>query len=274
MSRKSNLKVRFGNPEHIISAERARELLSNQLKYKPVTKDANMITQGALFRTADGKLDVAKIQEHYAITSDNVNDIADELADKVIRQLEGNTLQFERFTSEAVAVMTLPMFDELAKRDDIGRVADDIDTAINMLPASNGKTFTAVQMLRTEKYMLDEVDYTEACKHTMNEARYPKTWLRSEGKADLKLVAPRGKETIDEVTEIADVHTKAAFNDLSDDQKEAVVNIYENSGKSLDTVLEKLDGESQEVDVFELGMDETPNILAGLSELSSDTQEL
>lgn len=281
MSKKANLKVKFGEPEHVIDRDRAVVLVANLMKFKPESENKQMITKELV---GDKKLfDGDKIHEQFGIQAEGPGDAADKIADSVIRKLEGNENQFSRFTAESIAIITRPMVETLGKADINAQAADDVDTAINMLPASNGKTFTAVQMLRTEKQLLSEDDFHEACQYATQDARYPKTWVKPEFGSKLSLedkplpvVVPRGISDMNEFVEVANT----PFTSLSDAQQEAVVNIYTNADQvdTLNTMIEKSndDGlDNPDVVESQAAVDNplTSGLsLSGLDELS-DTQD-
>lgn len=232
MAKKSSRRVHLGDPEHIISPEKAREMLSNQLKYRPEDPTAPHIDHGSIPVTGDKKVfDAQGFKEKYNLDAENFGQAADLLADEAISRLEGNTGRFNRFTVESIAVMTEPMLETLAKSGTDIRLADYIDTAINKLPASNGRIFTSVQMLRTEEYMLDPSEYHEASEYAVNHARYSRSLLDD----NLKLTSPRGKETLNAVVKEA----KTPFEDLSVAQQDAVIAIYDGNEDLLDKVIDR-----------------------------------
>lgn len=232
MAKKSSRRVHLGDPEHIISPEQARKMLSNQLKYRPEDTTAPHIDHGTIPVIGDKKVfDTQKFKDTYNLDADNFGHAADLLADEAISRLEGNTRRFNRFTIESIAVMTEPMLETLAKSGTDIRLADDIDTAINMLPASNGRIFTSVQMLRTEEYMLDAAEYHEASEYAVNHASYSRSLLNDK----LKMTSPRGKETLNAVVKEA----KTPFEDLSAVQQDAIIAIYDGNEDILDTVIDR-----------------------------------
>lgn len=230
MAKKSSRRVHLGDPEHIISPEQARKMLSNQLKYRPEDTTAPHIDHGTIPVIGD-KFDAQKFKDTYNLDADNFGHAAELLADEAISRLEGNTRRFNRFTIESIAVMTEPMLETLAKSGTDSRLADDIDTAINMLPASNGRIFTSVQMLRTEKYMLDAAEYHEASEYAVNKASYSRSLLNDKH----KMTSPRGKETLDAVIKEA----KTPFEDLSVAQQDAIIAIYDGNEDLLDKVVDR-----------------------------------
>ena len=232
MAKKSSRRVHLGDPEHIISPEQAREMLSNQLKYRPEDTTAPHIDHGTIPVIGDKNvLDAQKFKDSYNLDAKNFGHAAELLADEVISRLEGNTLRFNRFTIESIAVMTEPMLETLAQSGTDSRLADDIDTAINMLPASNGRIFTSVQMLRTEEYMLEPAAYHEASEYAVNNARYSRVLLDDK----LKMTSPRGKDTLNAVVKEA----KTPFEDLSAVQQDAIIAIYDGNEDVLDKVVDR-----------------------------------
>ena len=232
MAKKSSRRVHLGDPEHIISPEQARKMLSNQLKYRPEDTTAPHIDHGTIPVIGDTNvLDTEKFKSTYNLDAKNFGHATELLADEVISRLEGNTRRFNRFTVESIAVMTEPMLEILAKSGTDSRLADDIDTAINMLPASNARIFTSVQMLRTEEYMLEPVAYHEASDYAVNNARYSRALLDDK----LKMTSPRGKDTLDAVVK----ESKTPFEDLSAVQQDAIIAIYDGNEDVLDTVIDR-----------------------------------
>ncbi len=263
MAKSTTRRVKLGEPEHVVSGERARQLLTNQLRFKPEAENPLSITTEFIPRmdildehatTIGREINDIHVYNEYEISGNDTEAIATAMADKVITALEGNTNQFNKFTVESLAVMSTDMMDQLLRTHEITQ-ADDIDTAINMLPASNGKTFTAVQMLRVEEYMLDGQQFHDACEYASDAAVYPKTWIKPVDGKDVPLVNPRGKADIETYVALAD----SPFNEITESQQDAVVAIYEGSGKSLDELLEKHGLER---------VDNTPDLGSGLDDLS------
>lgn len=232
MAKKSSRRVHLGDPEHIISPEQAREMLSNQLKYRPEDTTAPHIDHGTIPVIGEKQvLDAQKFKDTYNLDAKNFGQAAELLADEAISRLEGNSLRFNRFTVESIAVMTEPMLETLAKSGTDIRLADDIDTAINMLPASNGRIFTSIQMLRTEEYILEASEYHEASEYAVNNARYSRVLLDNK----LKMTSPRGKDTLNAVVKEA----KTPFEDLSAVQQDAIIAIYDGNEDILDKVVDR-----------------------------------
>lgn len=273
MAKKSSRRVHLGDPEHIISPEQARKMLSNQLKYRPEDTTAPHIDHGTIPVIGDKKVfDTQKFKDTYNLDADNFGHAADLLADEVISRLEGNTRRFNRFTVESIAVMTEPMLETLAKSGTDIRLADDIDTAINMLPASNGRIFTSVQMLRTEEYMLDAAEYHEASEYAVNHASYSRSLLNDK----LKMTSPRGKETLDAVVK----ESKTPFEDLSVAQQDAIIAIYDGNEDILDTVIDRShDAEYAAAiaaadELFSDDKDSVPNINLEMGDLADGHPQL
>lgn len=273
MAKKSSRRVHLGDPEHIISPEQARKMLSNQLKYRPEDTTAPHIDHGTIPVTGDKKVfDTQKFKDTYNLDADNFGHAAELLADEAISRLEGNTRRFNRFTIESVAVMTEPMLETLAKSGTDSRLADDIDTAINMLPASNGRIFTSVQMLRTEKYMLDPAAYHEASEYAVNKASYSRSLLNDKH----KMTSPRGKDTLDAVVK----ESKTPFGDLSVAQQDAIIAIYDGNEDILDTVIDRShDAEyvaaiAAADELFSDDKDSVPNINLEMGDLADGHPQL
>lgn len=255
-----NYKVFLGNPEHVVTPDRARDLLKNKLLFKPNTNN-NEIDQGMLFM-GDGEkptFDAKAFEGRYGLEASNANEGAIILADEAISRLEGNTLQFDKFTVESIGILNQDMMETLIASGSNDRLADDIDTAINMLPSSNGKTFTTVQTLRTAEYMLDDDKFATTCKYANNEARIPKSWYDYEKSglppverettigvdangepekvttSEMRTIAPRGLSDLDRYVEIADT----PFTQLSESQQTAIVNLYADSPEALDAIVEE-----------------------------------
>ena len=66
MAKKSSRRVHLGDPEHIISPEQARKMLSNQLKYRPEDTTAPHIDHGTIPVIGDKNvLDTEKFKSTY-----------------------------------------------------------------------------------------------------------------------------------------------------------------------------------------------------------------
>ena len=255
MAKKSSRRVHLGDPEHIINPEQARAMLANQLKFRPEDTSAPHIDHGTIPVIGEKEVfDSKTFEDTYHLSAKNFGHAAELLADEAISRLEGTTLRFNRFTVESLAIMTEPMLETLARSGSDTRLADDIDTAITMLPASNGGIFTSVQMLRTEEYMLSAEDYHRASQYAVNNARYSRGLLNDK----LKMTTARGKDTLKGVVKEANT----AFESLSDVQQDAVVAIYSGNEGRLDAVIDKLhmDTAIKEADkTFNLDMDDLAN---------------
>lgn len=253
MAKKSSRRVHLGDPEHIISPGQAREMLSNQLKYRPEDTTAPHIDHGTIPVTGEKQvLDTQKFKDLYNLEGKNFGHAAELLADEAISRLEGNTNRFNRFTVESIGIMTEPMLNTLVKSGSDTRLGDDIDTAINMLPASNGGIFTSVQMLRTEEYMLSAAEYHEASEYAVNDARYSRGLLNDK----LKMTSPRGKDTLNSVIKNANT----PFENLSHDQRDAIIAIYDGHEDILDTVVDKSHNESL---AYEAAVDAANDLFSG-----------
>jgi len=214
MSKNSNRKLKFGEPEHIISAERARDVIKQKILFKPETDNAHDITQGVIPRNENGKFDKHAFSDTYNLDAADINSAAELLSDKVVTTLEGNG-KFTRFTAESLASVDTTI---LSKMGD-----PDVSNSLSSLPASNGKTFTSVQMMRAAEKFLSEDEFKSTCNYVVNDARYPKTWIR-----ESELVNPKGVKDMQGYIDVA----QTAFNELSDDKKDAIINIYQNSGNT------------------------------------------
>ena len=165
MSKNSNRKLKFGEPEHIISAERARDVIKQKILFKPETDNAHDITQGVIPRNENGKFDKHAFSDTYNLDAADINSAAELLSDKVVTTLEGNG-KFTRFTAESLASVDTTI---LSKMGD-----PDVSNSLSSLPASNGKTFTSVQMMRAAEKFLSEDEFKSTCNYVVNDARFEK----------------------------------------------------------------------------------------------------
>lgn len=86
MSNTANLKVKFGDPEHIVTRDRAVTLVANLMKFKPESKNEQDITKNIV---GDKKtFDVNRIKDAFGIEAAGPGDAAEKIAESVITRLE------------------------------------------------------------------------------------------------------------------------------------------------------------------------------------------
>ena len=199
---KTTRPVLVGDPEHVISAERAKELLANNMKYAATGPAPRAITHDFLDYDHHHTLDKKARAEHWARhygpdvgATTKFGKAADILSNNVINRLSNNG-QYDHFTLESIASMT----DDFVKVVGDPKNAQAVSDAVSRQPDSNGKIYTTHQLLRTEKAVLAGYKYQCATHHMLSDAYYPRTWR----KGDFETVVPQGsedlvKEAIDEV---------------------------------------------------------------------------
>ncbi len=223
MARNSNTKrVYLGNPEHVVDGQRARQLITNAILFKP-NNDDKRINQSVL-PIENKHVQVNDVNPEYygnnQPTSLKAKEHAESIADNMIRHLENNG-QFNKFTIESLALMSKDFLDT-TKYD------------VSELPATNGKTFTALQSIRTAEEMGID-DYQMFA----NTSTYPKTWRK-----DTTLVNPKG------LKQLTNYKIDSAFSKLQESQQDAVMRLYDNANKDLDDVLDAQDYKVRSFNAF------------------------
>lgn len=206
-------RVMVGDPEHVISSERAKTLLANRMKFTPDDLDPRAVTHALL--GDDPRVRAERFGQDIG-AADGFGKAADKLSDKVINRLSNNG-QFDRFTLESIASMTPKFIEAVAKPEDTQALSD----AISQQPASNGKTYTTYQLLRTDKAVLSPTDYAEALDYTVKDARYARSWAQG----NFKMTVPRG----DDVRNSASL---SEFSDIEPDMQDFVAKLYSETGNS------------------------------------------
>lgn len=236
MANKKNLEVKFGQPEHVVDNNRARTLVANQLKFNPVMSD--------IVPKKDSEQKVwDNFNDTYGLNAKTTGDAADQLSDNIIRSLEGTDERFNKFTVESIAIMSPDMLKTLGKAQNEQWLSDDMDNVIHELPASNGKTITTVQVARTTHELFRsgdvDIDFLNDEFKYASEARIPRTWMKPEvGTAayelnkPLPVVNPRGTKELDGFLKVA----QTPFTKLSEPQRDAMTNLYNNAEINIDKV--------------------------------------
>ena len=191
---KTTRPVLVGDPEHVISAERAKELLANNMKYAATGPAPRAITHDFLDYDHHHTLDKKARAEHWARhygpdvgATTKFGKAADILSNNVINRLSNNG-QYDQFTLESIASMTDDFVEVVGNPKNAQAVSD----AISQQPDSNGKIYTTHQLLRTEKAVLDDYEYQCAAHHMLSDAYYPRTWRQG----DFETVVPQGSEDL------------------------------------------------------------------------------
>lgn len=227
----STRRVMVGDPEHVINSERAKTLLANRMKFTPDDLDSRAVTHALL---GDDPLVRAERFGRDIGAADGFGKAADKLSDKVIDRLSNNG-QFNRFTLESIASMTPAFIEAVANPED----TQALSNAISQQPASNGKTYTTYQLLRTDKAVLSPADYAEALDYTVKDARYARSWAQG----NFKMTVPRG----DDVRDSAVRASLSEFSNIKPDVQDFVAKLYSETGNSqlLDQRLDRYHGDYQ-----------------------------
>lgn len=191
---KTTRPVLVGDPEHVISAERAKELLANNMKYAATGPAPHAITHDFLDYDHHHTLDKKARAEHWARhygpdvgATTKFGKAADILSNNVINRLSNNG-QYDQFTLESIASMT----DDFVEAVGNPKNAQAVSDAVSHQPNSNSKIYTTHQLLCTEKAVLDSFDYQQAAHHMLSEAYYPRTWRQG----NFETVVPQGSEDL------------------------------------------------------------------------------
>lgn len=209
-------RVMVGDPEHVISSERAKTLLANRMKFTPDELDPRAVTHALL--GDDPQVRAERFGQDIG-DAGGFGKAADKLSDKVINRLSNNG-QFDRFTLESIASMTPKFIETVAKPEDTQALRD----AISQQPASNGKIYTTYQLLRTDKAVLSPTDYADASDYALKDARYARAWAQD----DFKLTVPRGEDVRDSAARAS----LSEFSNIEPDMQDFVAKLYSETGNS------------------------------------------
>lgn len=233
--------IHLGNPEHTVDVDTAREAFAHKLTYEPnpnIRKDFDSAidsyrVHSDLMRSS---ADILALRYDVPEGIEGINHVPGYVADKAIQRLQGPNKEFDKFTVEALSVISEPMLEELVANPD-----PSIDEAISALPKSNGKTFTSVQTLRVMDAVLsgDELDGSKFL--AANRSTVAKKSIEG-----VDEIAVRGRDVFKQT--LVDVEASGkpnerydelnAFEQLTDDQQEAVTRMYKEHPERLDEILQ------------------------------------
>ena len=146
-------RVRLGNPEHVVDAERAKDLLANRMKFASKTLDPRDINHSVLSDGVYGPETLNQFGRDVHEAAYNFDETgrfgatADKLADKVINRLS-NDGQFDKFTVESIAAMT-PSFMEAVTKPESN---DALKDALSNQPAADGNLYYVPIITYRKKY--------------------------------------------------------------------------------------------------------------------------
>lgn len=148
----------------------------------------------------------------------------DERAVDILDSLAGNTMKYEKFSLEGLYLINEELADILVDRDNLVSV-DLVDQAVNKLESEG--TLFASDILHIANHVLDDTREYEA---------FIKSVIISDDVlAFAEVVCPPPFEPVEFVSV-----ERTAFTELPQEAKQAVVNMFEHSGKSITKHLDSL----------------------------------